>query len=88
MNLPLFPQKSSASPGDYVALLLALITLGTTVFQIAFGTPKAQQSADQPQSIAFVNVNVVPFDRERVLEGQTVIVRDGRIAKANSEQVK
>ncbi len=29
---------------------------------------------------AFVNVNVVPMDRERVLERQTVIVRDGRIA--------
>lgn len=28
---------------------------------------------------AFVNVNVVPMDRERVLEGQTVVVRDGRI---------
>ncbi len=39
-------------------------------------------SAQTPQqAIAFVNVNVVPFDRERVLAGQTVIVRDGRIAE-------
>jgi imidazolonepropionase-like amidohydrolase len=30
---------------------------------------------------AFVNVNVIPMDRERVLEGQTVIVREGRIAE-------
>ena len=30
--------------------------------------------------IAFVNVNVIPMDRERVLKDQTVIVRDGRIA--------
>ena len=30
--------------------------------------------------VAFVDVNVIPMDRERVLEGQTVIVRDGRIA--------
>lgn len=29
--------------------------------------------------VAFVNVNVVPMDSERVLEGQTVVVRDGRI---------
>lgn len=29
---------------------------------------------------AFVSVNVIPMDRERVLENQTVIVRDGRIA--------
>src|ERR671914_849603 len=33
-----------------------------------------------PAVVAFVNVNVLPMDRERVLEGQTVIVRDGRIA--------
>ena len=83
MKLQLFPNKTSDSPEDYLALLLALITLGTTIFHIAFGTSKAQtaqQSADH-QTIAFVNVNVVPFDRERILEGQTVIVRDGRIAK-------
>jgi imidazolonepropionase-like amidohydrolase len=84
MRIRLFPKKSSASPGDYLSLLFALITLGTTVFHIAFGASKAQvaqQSANVPKSIAFVNVNVVPFDRERILEGQTVIVRDGRIAQ-------
>ncbi len=32
------------------------------------------------RSIVFVNVNVVPMDSMRVLEGQTVIVRNGRIA--------
>ena len=65
-----------------MALLLALITLGTTIFHIAFGTPKVTpQSAERSQSIAFVNVNIVPFDRERILEKQTVIVRDGRIAQ-------
>ena len=32
------------------------------------------------EEIAFVNVNVVPMDRERVLEGRTVLVADGRIA--------
>jgi len=30
---------------------------------------------------AFVNVKVVPMDRERVIENQTVIVREGRIAE-------
>jgi imidazolonepropionase-like amidohydrolase len=36
---------------------------------------------------AFVNVNVIPMDREIVLPGQTVIVRDGKIVSisANSE---
>jgi len=35
----------------------------------------------QPQVIAFVNVNVVPFDRERVLPAHTVVVVNGRIAQ-------
>lgn len=34
----------------------------------------------QPGVVAFVGVNVVPMDSERVLANQTVIVRDGRIA--------
>lgn len=32
------------------------------------------------ETIAFVDVNVVPMDTERVLEHHTVLVRDGRIA--------
>jgi imidazolonepropionase-like amidohydrolase len=31
------------------------------------------------QTVVFENVNVIPMDRERVLERQTVVVRDGRI---------
>jgi imidazolonepropionase-like amidohydrolase len=33
------------------------------------------------QAIAFTDVSVIPMDRERVLERQTVVVRDGRIAE-------
>ncbi len=33
------------------------------------------------QTTAFVGVNVIPMDRERVLTNQTVIVRDGKIAE-------
>src|SRR5687767_9842484 len=33
------------------------------------------------QVTVFVNVNVIPMDRERVLKDQTVVVRDGRIAE-------
>ena len=32
-------------------------------------------------TVAFVDVNVIPMDSERVLEGQTVIVEDGLITK-------
>jgi imidazolonepropionase-like amidohydrolase len=31
--------------------------------------------------VVFVDVNVVPMDSERVVRGQTVVVRDGRIAR-------
>lgn len=34
--------------------------------------------------VAFVNVNVIPMDSERVLENQTVIVRDGAIESFGS----
>ena len=41
--------------------------------------PPATSSAS-PGAVAFVDVSVIPMDSERVLERQTVIVRDGRIA--------
>jgi hypothetical protein len=41
----------------------------------------AAASSAPAQTIAFENVNVIPMDRERVLERQTVVVRDGRIAQ-------
>lgn len=37
-------------------------------------------SARADQSLAFVDVSVIPMDRERVLDHQTVVVHDGRIA--------
>jgi imidazolonepropionase-like amidohydrolase len=37
-------------------------------------------SAQQSPTTAFVNVSVLPMDDERVLAGQTVLVRDGRVA--------
>lgn len=42
------------------------------------GAPAAQTGG--PGAVAFVDVSVIPMDSERVLERQTVIVRDGRIA--------
>jgi len=35
--------------------------------------------------VAFVNVNVIPMDRERVLERQTVIIKGGRISELNTD---
>lgn len=43
----------------------------------------------QDQATAFVNVNVVPMDRDRILSGQTVIVRGGKVAEMGpSDRVK
>jgi imidazolonepropionase-like amidohydrolase len=51
---------------------------------IAFALPiaalSAQNAPGAPSVVAFVDVNVIPMDRERIIQGQTVIVRDGRIA--------
>ena len=60
------------------ALLLLLGCGGQAV------TTDAQvQSNDRPDRrvVAFVNVNVVPMDSERVLAGQTVVVRGEQIAE-------
>ncbi len=46
----------------------------------AFSYAGAAQS-QKSQPVAFIGVNVVPMDRERIIENQTVIIRDGRIAE-------
>lgn len=40
----------------------------------------AQVAPKQPPPVAFVDVRVIPMDRERSLEHATVLVQDGRIA--------
>ncbi len=57
-----------------------------TVLVIAIANLTLAQSGKESDATkapitAFINVNVVPMDRERVIENQTVIVRDGRIAE-------
>ena len=53
-----------------VLLLILLLTPSIAAAQTGGG-------ATQATVVAFVNVNVIPMDRERVLRNQTVIVRDG-----------
>jgi len=57
-------------------LLAAWLLICTTAFACA----AARAGEPAPPSTAFVHVNVVPMDTERVLEDQTVIVAGGRIA--------
>ncbi|HEX8734168.1 MAG TPA: amidohydrolase family protein [Pyrinomonadaceae bacterium] len=59
---------------------------------LCFGYASAQISPAQNAAnkvTAFVNVNVVPMDKERVLYNQTVLVRDGRISEiGDAKKVK
>jgi imidazolonepropionase-like amidohydrolase len=66
---------------------LGLLVLTNSGF-LSFGKPYiVRKSPDlrlqQPENtlVAFVNVSVVPMDREGILENQTVIVRDGLIER-------
>jgi imidazolonepropionase-like amidohydrolase len=58
-------------------MVLLSVAINWTLFA---QVPKSADS-QKNQVVAFVNVNVVPMDRERVIEGQTVIVSDGRISE-------
>lgn len=61
-----------------IASLLALLVVATANLTL---TQSGKESATKAAITAFVNVNLVPMDRERIIERQTVIVRDGRIAE-------
>lgn len=53
-----------------------LLTVLISLFAITIQPSYARAVKD---SIAFIHVNVIPMDRERVLIDQTVIIRNGRI---------
>jgi len=63
----------------FMICLLTLFAMALTNFTLA--QSGKEPSAPKTAVAAFVNVNVIPMDRERVIENQTVIVRDGRIAE-------
>jgi imidazolonepropionase-like amidohydrolase len=48
------------------------------ILALLLGAP-ASTVAQQQGTVAFVNVNVIPMDRETVLRDQTVVVQNGRI---------
>ena len=63
-----------------LCLCLAILILsGYAAGEFLYGSNKTENLAGE--SFAFVHVNVIPMDRERVLMDQTVIVTDGRISK-------
>lgn len=58
----------------------ALLSPRSLLALCAVATPLAAHSTPVSFVTVFTNVNVVPMDRDRTLIGQSVIVRDGRIA--------
>lgn len=61
----------------------ARVTLASCAALLALLAPpaRAQSAGAAPHAVtAFVSVNVIPMDSDRVLRGQTVLVKDGRVA--------
>ena len=73
----MFSMISYRSPAFSAGLVAAFTLVWTGCTQAQPGPPASQ--AESSGAVAFVGVNVVPMDEERVVEGRTVIVQDGRI---------
>lgn len=56
------------------AILLLAVTLSC-----AAEAPVPEPSSETREAFAFIGVNVIPMDSDRVVEDQTVVVIDGRI---------
>jgi imidazolonepropionase-like amidohydrolase len=57
-----------------------------TIALVLISTVIAASQERAPQPTAFLHVHVIPMDRERVLDDQTVIVKDGKIGKIGPAQ--
>jgi imidazolonepropionase-like amidohydrolase len=68
----------------FLLAFAALVCFGTASALVA-DRPEAKAAAGKSQPVAFVNVRLVPMDRERIVEGQTVLVRDGRVAEVGAD---
>jgi imidazolonepropionase-like amidohydrolase len=67
-------QKKTA-PVLLVACLVFIASIALTHCE------SQESNIKTPRIVAFVGVNVVPMDRERIIEQQTVIIQDGSIAE-------
>jgi imidazolonepropionase-like amidohydrolase len=72
MSLPTVRRHRGWTRGLTILFAVAIIAL-------AFGLCAVVVRGQASPTIAFIGVNVVPMDRERVSERQTVLVRDGKI---------
>lgn len=58
--------------------------LTTLVLLVAIASHAQPLVSNRDRAIVFRGVNVIPMDRDRVLENQTVVVRNGRIVEMGS----
>ena len=71
------------------AISSLLLIIALVVACAPAGGAGSLASGNSDSLVAFVNVNVIPMDRERALKNQTVVVRDGRVAElGDSARVK
>lgn len=69
----------------YLSVILLVLALNTHALPQQEATaPRVAVGNKASAVVAFLNVNVVPMDREGVLKNQTVVVRDGRIAEVGA----
>jgi imidazolonepropionase-like amidohydrolase len=64
------------------AISVVAVAAISLVAALRVSSGEARESRPSPVAgapVAFVGVNVIPMDRDRVIENQTVVVRDGRI---------
>ncbi len=67
---------------NYAQPLLVLAILFTSCFPAS-----KQENGDARQDeIVFLSVSVIPMDRERILENQAVVVKDGKITEGGDLQ--
>ena len=73
----------SSGAGLVLSILSLALLFLTNTGMLSLKKPYIEQASaglpDGNTPVAFVNVNVVPMDSERVLENQTVIIQDGLI---------
>lgn len=69
--------------------LFSLFNRGILDLNPPYARSLSEKLGEQEPVVAFVNINVIPMDNERILEDQTVVVRNGAVELlGNSEQVQ
>ena len=77
------PGGRRTSGGRRTTGLLAAVAIATgALAACGGGDPPTIVEGD----LAFVGVNVLPMDRDRVLENQTVVIADGRITAIDAAE--